>query len=284
MDEKGLGRRLQAARQKAGLTQQELCHQAGLSYSTLAKIERGAIKAPSVFTIQNIAQALGTGLDALLGLSPAAPVRAKQVAKNGVRFVYFDINGCLVRFFHAAFTQLAAESQVPVEEVEAGFWHYNDQVCRGDMSMEDFNEAFAKRLRWSESGNKTPFDWQRYYLQAIEPVSEMGELVAWAAERYQVGLFSNIMPGFIEVMRQQRLLPNVNYEVIVDSSQVGAIKPERKIFEIATKQAGVEPAEILLVDDDRPNVMAAERFGWRVLWFDNYRSQEMVDRIRETLQ
>jgi transcriptional regulator with XRE-family HTH domain len=47
MDEVGLGKTLQAARQKAGLTQQELCNQAELSYSTLAKIERGAIKSPS---------------------------------------------------------------------------------------------------------------------------------------------------------------------------------------------------------------------------------------------
>jgi transcriptional regulator with XRE-family HTH domain len=46
LDEKGLGKRLQAARQKAGLTQQTLCQKAGLSYSTLAKIERGAIKSP----------------------------------------------------------------------------------------------------------------------------------------------------------------------------------------------------------------------------------------------
>jgi len=45
-DEKALGQRLQKARQNAGLTQQELCQKAGLSYSTLAKIERGAIKAP----------------------------------------------------------------------------------------------------------------------------------------------------------------------------------------------------------------------------------------------
>ena len=67
MDEKGLGKRLQGARRAAGLTQQELCHKAGLSYSTLTKIERGAIKAPSIFTIQSIAGALETTLDELLG-------------------------------------------------------------------------------------------------------------------------------------------------------------------------------------------------------------------------
>src|SRR5688572_13505471 len=99
MDEKGLGKRLQLARQNAGLTQQALCHRADLSYSTLTKIERGAIKAPSIFTIQNIAEALGVGLDELLG-APARPARSqKKRSRSGITFVYFDINGCLVRFF-----------------------------------------------------------------------------------------------------------------------------------------------------------------------------------------
>ena len=38
-----LGKRVQDFRKKAGFTQQELCHKAKLSYSTLAKIERGPL-------------------------------------------------------------------------------------------------------------------------------------------------------------------------------------------------------------------------------------------------
>ena len=279
MDEKGLGARLQSARKAAGLTQQELCQASGLSYSTLAKIERGAIKAPSIFTIQNIAAALSTSLDTLLGLS-AAPLPVanhKKTAQNGVRFVYFDVNGCLVRFFQGAFTRLAHESGVPVDEVESAFWHYNDDVCRGDMSMDEFNAAFAKRLRLPR------LDWQRYYLEAVDPILEMHGLVSWTAEHYHVGLLTNIMPGLVESMRGKSLLPNVPYDVIVDSSQVGAIKPEQRIYEIATERAGVTPQEILLVDDDRSNLRAAEHFGWRVMWFDDYQPEAFADRIRETL-
>src|SRR5262245_39050513 len=111
MDEIGLGKRLQSARQSVGLTQQDLCQKAGISYSTLAKIERGAIKAPSVFTIQSLSEVLGIGLDELLGTQPNQP-QGKGRSHSGVTFVYFDINGCLVRFFHQAFNQLADESGV----------------------------------------------------------------------------------------------------------------------------------------------------------------------------
>lgn len=280
MDEVGLGKQLQNARQAKGLTQQQLCQKAGLSYSTLAKIERGAIKAPSIFTIQSIAAALGVTLGELMGdITPVTVETPKKTSQSGVRFVYFDINGCLVRFFHRAFTRLAEDSGAPADLVETTFWHYNDAVCRGEMSMEDFNQTFAQRIGIEH------LDWMDYYLTAIDPIPEMHELVAWASEHYYVGLLSNIMPGFIDVMLERGLLPKLNYASIIDSSKTGAIKPEPHIYEAAQAFAnGCAPEEILLIDDARTNLMAAERMGWKVLWFDDYRPDESVARVRQALE
>src|SRR5579863_1593953 len=145
MNEKGLGHRVQKARQAAGLTQQTLCQKADLSYSTLAKIERGAIKSPSIFTIQTIASVLGVSLDQLIG-SDNLPKKQLQKSKSGVSFVYLDINGCLVHYYHRAFTKVSADANEPVDLVETIFWHYNDQICRGEMTMAEFNHTIGKRL------------------------------------------------------------------------------------------------------------------------------------------
>jgi FMN phosphatase YigB (HAD superfamily) len=283
MDEKDLGQRLQAVRKAAGLTQQDLCHKANLSYSTLAKIERGAIKSPSIFTIQSIAGALGTGLDTLLGIETIPPSaigkpKPRMFARNGVRFIYFDVNGCLVRFYHGAFAKLATDTGTRVDEVEQAFWHLNDQACRGDITMGEFNEGLAHSL------NVPEVDWAQYYLDAVEPIMEMHELVSWASERYYVGLLTNIMPGLLDSMRQRHILPAVDFTMVIDSSAVGAIKPEKTMFEIATERSGVQPGEIMLIDDDRTNLAAADRMGWKTFWFDGYRSEELVDRIRDALQ
>lgn len=280
MDEVGLGRQLQDARKKAGLTQQELCHQAGLSYSTLAKIERGAIKAPSIFTIQSIAAALGLSLSQLMGDTgaPALPTVKNYRSKSGIRFVYFDINGCLVRFFHRAFTKLAEDTGAAADLIETTFWHYNDAICRGEMPVAEFNKVMAKQLGTAQ------IDWQKYYLDAIDPIHEMHALVGWANQYYGVGLLSNIMPGFINAMLAANLLPTIDYAAIIDSSAVGTIKPEPKIYELAQARSGVKPEEILLVDDSRSNLMAAEKFGWHVLWFDDYRPDESAARVKDSLQ
>jgi transcriptional regulator with XRE-family HTH domain len=279
MDEVGLGKRLQAARKEAGLTQQELCHKAGLSYSTLAKIERGAIKAPSIFTIQAIAAALGTSLSELMGEAViASPARKRFISKSGVSFVYFDINGCLVRFFHRAFTKLAEDTGASPDAIETTFWHYNDVVCRGEMSLEEFNKAMSKQLGVSY------LNWMDYYLEAVDPIHEMHDLARWASEYYAVGLLSNIMPGFIDAMLERDLLPRIPYTAIIDSSKTGAIKPETQIYEAAQNYTDCPPEEILLVDDSRSNLMAAERMGWHVLWFDDYRPEESAIRVKATLE
>jgi transcriptional regulator with XRE-family HTH domain len=282
MNEERLGRRLQAARVQAGLTQQALCQKANLSYSTLTKIERGAIKTPSIFTIQSIAGALGVSLDELMGsaVAPAPPARSAKVrSKSGVTFVYFDINGCLVRFFHGAFSRLGERTGASPDIIEMIFWHYNDLVCRGEMTMDDFNHKLAEELQTGE-----PIDWLEYYLDAVEPIPVMHELVRWAAERYRVGLLTNIMPGFVESLMQRNLIPNIPYDTIIDSSKVKAIKPEAEIYTIATEKADCPAAEILLVDDSRVNLMAAEKQSWHVLWFDDYRPDESAARVRSSLE
>jgi FMN phosphatase YigB (HAD superfamily) len=281
MDERALGKRLQLARRRAGLTQQELCQVANLSYSTLAKIERGAIKSPSVFTVAAIASATGVGLEDLLDLKnrgfKSMTGSKKKRSKTGVRFVYFDVNGTLVRFFHRAFTEIARETHNSPDTVETIFWRHNDTVCRGQLTISELNEIMGKEL------DVKNFDWQKHYLDNVEPMPHIKDLVEWTAEYYDIGLMSNNMPGFIEEMRKNGTIPEVNYTSVVDSSKVGAVKPDLKIYEVAQQLANVEPKEIMLIDDSRTNLIVADKLGWHVQWFDDYNPEESIERIRDSL-
>lgn len=276
--EQVFGLRLQQARKKVGITQQDLSDEAELSYSTLAKIERGAIRAPSVFTVEKIADVIGVSVDSLLGRESKGSGASKKVSKGGIRFIYFDINGCLVRFFHRAFTKLAEESGVSLEKIESVFWRHNDAVNKGEITMDEFNQKLAAQLGCDK------IVWQAYYLEAVDPIKEMHTLLEWAAEHYRIGLVSNIMPGVIKGLLDKGLIPDIDYDAVIDSSEVHAIKPERKIYEISQQKADVAPSEILLIDDTRSNLMAAERMNWKVLWFDDYRASDSAERVKQVLQ
>lgn len=270
-----LGKLIQKARQNGGLTQDQLSDKAGLSYSTLAKIERGAIKNPSFFTILSLAHALKTDVDTLLG---GAQQRTRRYRDARIRFVYCDMNGVMVRFYQRAFTTLSEETGCSIDAIETTFWHYNAASNRGEMSMPEFNRAMAQRLHVKR------IDWQKHYMAAVEPIETMHVcLVNLIHAGFSVGLLTNTMPGFVEHMLAHKLLPKLKYAQIIDSSAVGCIKPELSIYEIAQQKAGVRPEEILFVDDSRTNLMAAEKLGWKVLWFDDYRPSESAQRIQKAL-
>lgn len=278
MHEKRLGKVIGRARKARGFTQQALCNKTGLSYSTLAKIERGAIRAPSVFTIQNIAKTLGMGLDELMENVPImVPATKKKTSKNGVRFVYFDMNGCLVRNVSRVLTAMARDSGVSQDIVETTFWQFNDELCRGAMSIDELNEALSAQLNM-------PIDYAKYSLEFVEATPGVAELVEWVSEHYHIGLLTNTAEKLVGVYKDAGILPATHFDVTVDSSKVHFLKPEKEIFTIAQERSGLEPQEILLVDDDRSNLTAAGGMGWHTMSFDAFNPDESIASVRRVLE
>ncbi|MBA7646660.1 hypothetical protein ES703_54426 [subsurface metagenome] len=58
---------LKKLRKKKEWSQEKLAREAGISYNTLIKIERGGIKNPRLDTLIKLAKALGVSVDELIG-------------------------------------------------------------------------------------------------------------------------------------------------------------------------------------------------------------------------
>ena len=66
MESNQLGQKISKLRQKLGLSQDDFARQADVAYTTLTKIETGAIKKPSVFVVSKIAKALDVAIEDLI--------------------------------------------------------------------------------------------------------------------------------------------------------------------------------------------------------------------------
>jgi len=277
-----LGQAIKDARRQESLTQDELSDRAGLAYSTLAKIEQGAIKSPSFFTIQAIAEALEMSVDELTAQTkhnqqPCADSTQGSPEKN-IKFVYCDMNGVLVRFYHRAFVTISEETGRNLDVVETAFWHYNDAVNKGEMSLSEFNQAIAKRL------GVESLDWQHHYMMAVKPMIAMQDFLEDIHSHVKIGLLTNTMPGFLGDLIKRGIVPNLKFDAVIDSSVVGKVKPEPAIYEMAEQESGYSGNEILLIDDSRTNLIAAEKLGWQVIWFDDYEPEESVRRLRQVIR
>ena len=285
-----LGKAIAKARRSSGLTQQKLCEQTGIAYSTLTKIERGAIKKPNVFTVLQIAQATDLQVEELLRNSAIAPADNPYTAstaaysapveprtsKLGVKFVYFDLHQVLIHSSYGAIAFVAAACGQPEERVNRLYLRYNEDLCLGKLSMEDFNQILARELQ-------TPhIDWHDFYLQYVRADGEVRAAFDEISQHYQVGLLTNAFPGNVSGLIEKGTIPG-KYAAIVDSSVVGQMKPYKGIYEYAEKQAGVAPAEIMLIDDRQANIVAARTLGWQGFWLNPETRIGLVERLRELL-
>jgi len=73
-----LAKKIKSYRKKHNWSQQKLAEKAGLSYNTIAKIEQGAAKEPTIQTMIKIADAFGITLDELVGREPKRKDRPKH--------------------------------------------------------------------------------------------------------------------------------------------------------------------------------------------------------------
>jgi len=73
-----LADRIKALRNRLNLTQEQLSQKSGISVYTISRLERGERVDPSVFTVDALAQTLGTTVDGLLHGPRNAPKSARQ--------------------------------------------------------------------------------------------------------------------------------------------------------------------------------------------------------------
>ena len=169
----------------------------------------------------------------------------------------FDMGDVLIKFSHARmFAQLAAVLGRTAEELKRGFLESGIYIGydRGDF---DDDEMFRRVSALSKRKLDRAEVWQAMS-DIFEPSPGMFELLTELKRLgYRMVLLSNTCRPHIEFVRERfpiyRLLDDYTL-----SFEVGAVKPDAKIFEAAIAKAGV-PAEKCFYTDDIPAYVEAGR-------------------------
>jgi HAD superfamily hydrolase (TIGR01509 family) len=86
--------------------------------------------------------------------------------------------------------------------------------------------------------------------------------------RYKVGLLTNAFPGHAEWVRSQYGLDvYAEFDVYVNSAEVGLRKPDPAIFELVLDRLGCRPEQAVCVDDGLRNVDAARAVGMHAIQY-----------------
>lgn len=178
-------------------------------------------------------------------------------------FIYFDLGNVLLYFSHEqGCRQMAEVSGVAPEVVRSLIFESGllNQCERGELTNSELFEIFCEKTgtrpdygQLQEAGNSI-FTCNRSILPLIGHLQLAG---------HRLGILSNIGESHWNYVSGGRygILPQ-SFEVCVLSYQVGAMKPDPKIFQHAAERAGVTPQEIFYTDDRADLVAAAQQAGF----------------------
>lgn len=83
--------------------------------------------------------------------------------------------------------------------------------------------------------------------------------------KYKTGLISNAWGDLREYLVREKF--DDAFEHMIISAEVGAVKPEAKIYQFALEQVGVKPKEMVFVDDFAVNIEGCEKVGIKGILF-----------------
>lgn len=126
-------------------------------------------------------------------------------------------------------------------------------------------QALDERMDWRLSGDEIDSlaaDFTENPLRYGFFSDAMPALKRWK-ERYRLGMLSDAMPSILVFLEQRGMLQLFDAAVI--STHVGAIKPDKRMYEAILKALDADPGDCLFVDDRPCNLEGATAIGMRAV-------------------
>lgn len=114
------------------------------------------------------------------------------------------------------------------------------------------------------------------FVQRFEPNISIWPVIKYARKNFKIGLLTDQYPRMLdEIYKRRDLMPEIDWDVVVDSSIVKHQKKGPEIFKIAQKLAKVEnPQDILFIDNTEEKLTHAQALGWQTFLYDPTRAAE----------
>ena len=196
-----------------------------------------------------------------------------------IRGVFFDFGGVIARTeFQAPRQHLAERLGMEYEDIVKIVFDSPSSLraSRGEISDKEHWAVVIKRLR--RPASETEAIREEFFAGDVID-REIVDSLRSLRPRYHVGLISNAWPDLRDYITKQKIDDAFDHMVI--SAEVGVMKPEARIYQIALEQSGVSPNEAVFVDDFIENIEGCQAVGMHGIHFRS--PGQALDELRKIL-
>jgi epoxide hydrolase-like predicted phosphatase len=187
-----------------------------------------------------------------------------------IRAVFFDLGGVILRTeFQAPRQRLAEKLGMEYDDLDRIVFNSESglRASMGEISSDDHWTAVIRRLKRPASELSLIRD--EFFAGDIVDRT-LVEYVRSLRGKYRTGLISNAWSDLRDFIVREKF--DDAFDEMIISAEVGAIKPEPKIFQIALEKFGVSPQEAIFVDDVYANIEGCEKVGIQGIHFKSAES------------
>jgi epoxide hydrolase-like predicted phosphatase len=194
-----------------------------------------------------------------------------------IKAILFDYGSVLVQLVdETPRRQLADRYGVPLKRIYNLLFdtEASIQAALGEINMEHHWRAIHEILH-VPPGERSDFIEQFWSADGLN--QELVEVLPALRERYRLGLLSNANDDLRQVLTERWQIAGLFDDMII-SAEVGLLKPDRRIYELAVQRLGVQPDEALFIDDMPVNVEGAQIAGLQA--FQSIDNTQVIDDLK----
>jgi epoxide hydrolase-like predicted phosphatase len=202
-----------------------------------------------------------------------------------IRFIYFDVGGVVIKDFSASnkWKEFQHDLGVNVENEEKfqQMWlKYRSRICV------DYDIEKLVPLLNSEVGLSIPINHSllQGFISRFEKNESIWPIIEKIKKGIKIGLLTNMYFGMLNGIKKKGILPNVQWDTVIDSSVVGLQKPDPKLFQLAERKTGLAGSDILFIDNQEKHVNAAKACGWNSYFYDSSDYEKSTKQLGEYLK
>ena len=184
-----------------------------------------------------------------------------------IRAVFFDLGGVILRTEYQAPRQHLAE-RLNMEYDDLVRLVFESETSRkasiGTLTADEHWAALMVRL------NRPASEAQRIrdeFFGGDVLDHELIQLIRALHGKYRTGLISNAWDDLRQYIARQKF--DDCFDCITISAEVGVVKPEARIYQVALEQAKVQANEAVFVDDFQVNIEGCEKVGMQGILFED---------------
>ncbi|UCG92018.1 MAG: HAD family phosphatase [candidate division WOR-3 bacterium] len=197
--------------------------------------------------------------------------------KSRYQAIIFDLGNVIINIsFDKIFEYWAQVSDCEVKKIKQRF-EFDDvyaQFERGTITPDTYRKYISQKLELQLSDDEFDNGWNNLYLDAAPGIAQ---LLKDLKPRFRLVALTNTNAIHVQRWKKKYAALLSHFEKVFCSSETGARKPEKKVYEIVLQYLEVDPPRVIFFDDSPKNVEVASAIGIKGIVVKS--PQELVDEL-----